>query len=124
MIGFTDFGRTWTNSINRSVGFDVSDNQSIVLLSRLAIDGTMRPGEIAELAGLSSGGVTKLVTRLEKQGLVSRSHDSVPDDRRAVLVSLTPRGEEITAEFAGEFRLLMVALGPLVKKFSHLSGNV
>ncbi len=124
LIGFAHIGRTWSNSVNRQVGFDVSDNQSIALFSRLAIDGTLRPGGIAELTGLSSGGVTKLVTRLEEQGLVSRSHGSIPEDRRAVLVSLTPAGEEIAAEFAGEFQLLMVTMGPIFKEFSHLSGNV
>ncbi len=124
LIGFAYLGRTWTESVNRRVGFDVSDNQSIALFSRLAIDGAVRPGEIMELTGLSSGGATKLVTRLEEQGLVSRSHGSIPDDRRAVLVSLTPRGEEVVAEFAGEFRRLMVALGPLLKDLSNLAGNV
>ncbi len=39
---------------------------------------------------LTSGGVTRLVDRMEEGGLVARSH--CPSDRRAVWVVLTPEG--------------------------------
>lgn len=41
---------------------------------------------------LTTGGVTRLVDRMEKAGLVERATD--PDDRRGRLVRLTPLGEE------------------------------
>ncbi|GGX51480.1 MarR family winged helix-turn-helix transcriptional regulator [Streptomyces fructofermentans] len=41
---------------------------------------------------LTTGGVTRLVDRMEDAGLVSRADD--PDDRRGRLVRLTPLGEE------------------------------
>jgi len=41
---------------------------------------------------LSTGGVTRLVDRMEAAGLVERATD--PDDRRGRLVRLTPLGEE------------------------------
>lgn len=43
---------------------------------------------------LSTGGVTRLVDRMEAAGLVERTAD--PDDRRGRLVRLTPLGEETT----------------------------
>ena len=48
-------------------------------------------GELAERLQAKHHGVVALVTRCERAGLVAR-HASV-DDRRRVLVRLTPRGE-------------------------------
>jgi DNA-binding MarR family transcriptional regulator len=52
----------------------------------------MRPTAIQEMTGLSSGGVTKLVERLEQKGLVTRKTGAIDGDRRGVLVELTRRG--------------------------------
>jgi DNA-binding MarR family transcriptional regulator len=41
---------------------------------------------------LTTGGVTRLVDRMEAAGLVARTED--PDDRRGRLVRLTPLGEQ------------------------------
>jgi DNA-binding MarR family transcriptional regulator len=49
-------------------------------------------GAISREQVLSSGGVTRLVDRMEAAGLVERSAD--PDDRRGRLVRLTGLGEE------------------------------
>jgi DNA-binding MarR family transcriptional regulator len=49
-------------------------------------------GVIAREQVLSSGGVTRLVDRMEAAGLVERTAD--PDDRRGRLVRLTEAGEE------------------------------
>lgn len=48
---------------------------------------------LAKETGLSSGAMTNRVDRLEDRGLVSRSTDK--SDRRAVIVSLTPKGRRI-----------------------------
>src|ERR671926_34073 len=50
----------------------------------------MTPSGLAEWAELSSGAMTNRLDRLEKAGLVRRLPD--PDDRRGVLVELTPEG--------------------------------
>lgn len=64
----------------------------VTLLFALDMDGPMRPTGIQELTGLSSGGVTKLVERLEGRGLVARKTGVIDDDRRGVLVEITRRG--------------------------------
>jgi DNA-binding MarR family transcriptional regulator len=56
------------------------------------IDG-LRPGEIAELSGLSKQTVSDLLGELERSGYVERHPD--PGDRRARLVRLTPWGREL-----------------------------
>src|SRR3954452_2930771 len=50
----------------------------------------LRMTELAERVLLTPSGVTHLVTRLERQGLVSRRVDE--DDRRSFFASLTPAG--------------------------------
>jgi DNA-binding MarR family transcriptional regulator len=50
-------------------------------------------GQLARAAMLTSGGMTGQADRLANAGLIVRRPD--PDDRRAVLVSLTPEGKGV-----------------------------
>jgi len=49
-------------------------------------------GDLSKALIMSSGGMTNLLDRLEKDGLVRRGTD--PADRRGVLVTLTPKGRK------------------------------
>lgn len=69
----------------------------------------LSPGALAASMMLSTGGTTARLDRLEKAGLVTRSPD--PDDRRGILVRLTPQGrsladEALAAGLAEQQRLL------------------
>src|SRR3954467_307543 len=50
------------------------------------------PGRLAKHEELSSGAMTNRLDRLEERGLIKRLPD--PDDRRGVLVELTPAGHD------------------------------
>ena len=52
----------------------------------------MRMTELAGATMLSSGGMTRLVGRLERRGFLVRAQD--PDDARAFRATLTPDGEK------------------------------
>ena len=52
----------------------------------------MRMSEIAESAGLAASELTRVISGLEREGLVKRKSD--PDDNRAVRVALTRKGRE------------------------------
>ncbi|MCL1599618.1 MAG: MarR family transcriptional regulator, partial [Actinomycetia bacterium] len=97
------------------------DNVSIFVMCSLELDGPKRPGEISILTGLSSGGVTKVVSRLEDAGLVTRADHALPQDRRAVTVTLTAKGHELTGRFAHELALRRSETDLLVKELMRLT---
>ena len=66
------------------------------ILINLLIQGEpyqLSPKALAEATFMSSGGMSNALERLEKDGLLERRPD--PNDRRGVLVTLTPKGREL-----------------------------
>jgi DNA-binding MarR family transcriptional regulator len=59
-------------------------------LSVVVLAGPIGIGELAAAEGVAAPTMTRLVDRLERDGLVGRGPD--PDDRRGVLVRATPKG--------------------------------
>jgi DNA-binding MarR family transcriptional regulator len=68
-------------------------------------DGSRRITELATEERVTQPAITLLVNRLEERGWVKRIPD--PSDGRAVLVSLTPVGEETFAQLRAEYRALL-----------------
>lgn len=66
-------------------GLHLTDMQCINLLD---LFGPVTPGKLAEATGLTTGGVTVMLDRLEKAGVVKREPN--PNDRRSVLVRVNP----------------------------------
>ncbi|MBP7143255.1 MAG: MarR family transcriptional regulator [Opitutaceae bacterium] len=58
------------------------------------------PAELAEMAGVTRATMTGLIDTLERDGFVKREPD--PNDRRMMLVNLTPIGEAFLARFLPE----------------------
>jgi MarR family transcriptional regulator, organic hydroperoxide resistance regulator len=80
-----------------ALGLHPTDMQFVNLLDLL---GPMTPGALARWSGLSSGGVTVVLDRLESAGYVRREPN--PDDRRSVLVHLQPaRQRRVDANYKG-----------------------
>jgi DNA-binding MarR family transcriptional regulator len=67
------------------------DQQSHQTLRHLLAWGPMRPTALSEVLATGASHVSKIVRRLEADGLVERTTD--PIDRRATLISLTEAGE-------------------------------
>lgn len=63
----------------------------VLVTLEYAPDHTLRMSELADKVLLSRSGLTRLVERLESQGLVSRQ--SCPKDRRGTHAVLTPAGK-------------------------------
>ena len=80
-----------------ALGLHPTDMQFVNLLDLL---GPMTPGALAQWSGLSSGGVTVVLDRLESAGYVRRKPN--PDDRRSLLIHLQPaRQERVDANYKG-----------------------
>ncbi|HEY3097238.1 MAG TPA: MarR family transcriptional regulator [Acidimicrobiia bacterium] len=67
-----------------------------VLAQLSAAGGRLRMSELAHAVLLSRSGVTRLVDRMVRAGLVRR--EQCPEDRRALYATLTPEGEQALAE--------------------------
>ena len=96
-------------------------NTHLVVLCRLELHGPQRPSDIMEVTGLTSGGVTKLIDRLEAAGWVERLDDPVPGDGRGVMVELAHAGRdtlrsmvEVLADRIGETRVLVKEMNQLL----------
>jgi DNA-binding MarR family transcriptional regulator len=90
-------------------------------LARIVRDGPQRLTELANVEGISQPGMTQLVTRLERDGLVRRTASS--GDRRGVLVELTGAGVELVgarrAERAEALEQLLAQLDPADQAAIH-----
>jgi DNA-binding MarR family transcriptional regulator len=95
-------------------------NASLVVLCSLDLDGPRRPGVLQELTGLSSGGVSKLLDRMEGAGVVKRAYGGVPGDNRGVLVSITRRGRALTARCTHAVAVRLPEARDLVKAIAAL----
>ena len=71
---------------------DALSASAALVLNRINREGPMRLTALAEAEGASQSGMTQLVQRMERQGLLERWSD--PDDGRASLVMLGEAGRK------------------------------
>ena len=74
-------GVLFSQAVADRVGITSSELETLDLFN---LYGSMTPGRLAELTGLTTGGVTRLIDRLERGGFVRREPD--PNDRRKVIL--------------------------------------
>jgi DNA-binding MarR family transcriptional regulator len=85
--------------VERSLAmFDLTVNEFNALnaLRRAGRPHKLSPTDVGVSLLFSSGGLTKLLERLESRGLISREPN--PDDGRGVIVALTTAGKELQEE--------------------------
>ena len=95
-------------ALGRMLG--ITDNE-VLALAHLARHGTLTTSALGRLLGLSSGGATTLVQRLERGGHVLRTVN--PDDGRSSLLRLT----------AATAHAVSQALAPLVADIDRLASD-
>ena len=66
------------------------------MLATIERHGPLTPSELAQRERVQRPTVTRMLARLEEDGIVQRAAD--PADGRSFLVSLTPHGRELLAE--------------------------
>ncbi|HLG95065.1 MAG TPA: MarR family transcriptional regulator [Bryobacteraceae bacterium] len=102
--------------IRQSIAGSILFNQSVAdrfqlrltdmqCLNILDLLGPVTPGKLAECTGLTTGGVTVMLDRLEKAKFVKREPN--PSDRRSLLIRVNPRKlRPVNALYAGINRQL------------------
>jgi DNA-binding MarR family transcriptional regulator len=93
------------SALGRLLGLSETD---VLAIQHLAAAGRLTPTQLGGMLGMTSGGATALVQRLEREGFVAR--EPHPHDRRSALLRLTPA----TERRAGD------ALAPLVGAIDDL----
>ena len=68
-----------------AIGINRTDMRCLDVISR---EGPVPAGRLADETGLTTGAITTVLDRLERRGFARRVRD--PNDRRRVLVELTP----------------------------------
>jgi DNA-binding MarR family transcriptional regulator len=100
-----------SESISRAGGVTQQQYQALLAI-RAWPDGPMHVGDLAGQLLLTHHAAVQLIDRLESAGLALRTPS--PDDRRSVLLSLTPAGRERVEELAAQHLEQMQAQEPLL----------
>jgi MarR family transcriptional regulator for hemolysin len=74
----------------------VSEAASAPLIWIERLGENVRQNALADAIGIEGASLVRLIDELQSSGLVTREPD--PSDRRANVVSLTPRGREVVTE--------------------------
>src|ERR1700754_4053916 len=93
---------------------DALSASAALVLNRINREGPMRLTALAEAEGASQSGMTQLVQRMERQGLLERWSD--PDDGRASLVMLGEAGRRNFEARADVRRQRIAELLPAVSR--------
>ncbi len=75
-------------------GLSFADYSVLRVLRNAGPPHRLSPKSLADTVLRTSGGMTKMIDRLERAGLVERFPD--PDDRRALLIGLTRKGIRVS----------------------------
>lgn len=86
-------GNAYRSAVAKHYGLDVVGSHAVTYLDA---HGPMPQARLAQLMGLTSGGVTGVVDRLERAEVARRATD--PEDRRRHRVELTEHAAELIVE--------------------------
>lgn len=86
---------SWEQDVVKSSGLSTAQMHTIEIIGHEG-DVPLRMKDLAKKMGVTTGTLTVMIDRLEKQGLLQRKpHET---DRRSWLIALTEKGEELFAE--------------------------
>lgn len=119
LVGMLELTNLFSDAISLAGADEIKSNADVVVMITLRIEGPRRPSELIGPTHLTSGGLTNLVDRLCGVGLVRR-RDADGDDRRAVLIELTPDGVEMLDRLARAVGSALRLAAPLLERWRDL----
>lgn len=99
-------------TVSDRLGLNATDSKCLGLISHASAPVTA--GWLAEQTGLTTGGITGILDRLERASLIERVKD--PSDRRKVYIRLHPESQ---ARFEPLYRPLQLAVQELLASYSE-----
>jgi DNA-binding MarR family transcriptional regulator len=100
----------FSEQVARKAGLEPQQHQLMLAVKGLPKDQRPRIGELAERMQIQHHSTVELVNRLAAAGYVRRQRGG--EDRREVLLSLTPKGEKILGELSLHTRAELRMQGP------------
>jgi DNA-binding MarR family transcriptional regulator len=88
----------FSEQVIKKAGLERGQYQLMLAIKGMPADVRPRIRELASRMEIRHNSAVELVNRLEARGLVQRAR--AEDDRREVLLALTPQGEKVLAELA------------------------
>jgi DNA-binding MarR family transcriptional regulator len=122
LLIFGRLGAAVSEALHARVDPAFTTNVEVMVLTSIDLLGPQRPADIIELTGLSSGGVTKVLDRLEANGLMVREYGRVAGDRRGTRLVLTPEGERVAGLLAAGLEDRMDAIRRAVDELRSVAG--
>lgn len=98
----------------RAHGIEPQQHQLLLAIKGLPIGKLPTVGELAARLQIRHHSAVELVNRMVERGSVSR--EPAPDDRREVLIRLTPTGERILHELSVQHQTELKKTGPELMK--------
>lgn len=83
-------------------GLQLWEFKTLHMLRRAGTPYRATPGQLARQLGMSAAALTNRLDALERRGYVERAHDR--DDRRKVVATLTPAGNELWQRGLGDIQ--------------------
>ena len=102
-----------TNAVAHRIGISATEFEAMDLITRFQ---PITAGKLAEYCGLTTGAITGMVDRLERQGFVRRERD--PDDRRRVFI-LPIENKERSRKVRALYRPIAKGFEEYVEKYSE-----
>jgi DNA-binding MarR family transcriptional regulator len=100
LLIFARAGAAVSEALHSRLGPEYGSNVEVLVITSLDLLGPQRPADVVALTGMTSGGVTRVLDRLEEQGLMVREFGRVEGDRRGTRLVLTPKGHGVATELA------------------------
>jgi MarR family transcriptional regulator for hemolysin len=98
-------GRLWRKMAREAAArHGVSEAASAPLIWIERLGENVRQNALADAIGIEGASLVRLIDELQSSGLVTREPD--PSDRRANVISLTPRGREVVHEVNEDIQAL------------------
>ena len=112
---FTNLQRCFILRLSKELSRGNVSFPQYCLLTFLSQQGNLAMSEIAQRMGHTTAAATGLVDRLENLGHVKRAHGK--EDRRKILVEITPTGQALVAEIRDDM------VTNLLKMMTHLDAD-